>query len=269
MLFNNIQELLDSNIIIHKNQKINPSGKLIGIPQGLPISALLANIYMLSFDEAIIKHLPNCFYRRYSDDIIIVCEKIEKDIVNIVIQKEINKLELKISEEKTEITNFKIQNKRLESFKVEGSIIKKNIPLSYLGFDFYGYKTLIKSNNIAKFYRNMKQMVKRKNNRCESLKSKYLADDAYIFKRKLYRLYTYKGIKSRKLKSGRIIYLNNKTIKIDNSKKFRGNYLKYVARAAEDLQAPEIKKQMKNHWKIVQKTLNKYEFSNNKKENLN
>ena len=55
--FENIKELIENGIIIYKNQKKNNKGKLKGIPQGLPISALLANIYMLEFDKAIINNL--------------------------------------------------------------------------------------------------------------------------------------------------------------------------------------------------------------------
>jgi hypothetical protein len=259
--FNNTKELIDSNIIIHKNQQLNISKKLVGIPQGLPISALLANIYMLSFDEAIINNLPNCFYRRYSDDIIIICENHETENVRSIVSKEIKQLDIKISEEKTEVTHFE-QKERLESYKFDSFGIRKNAPLSYLGFDFYGYKTLIKSNNIAKFYRNMKYLVKTKHKRCETLNEKNLTDNSFIFKRKLYRLYSYKGIKSRKLDTKRTIYIGNKKITKNTTKKFRGNYFKYAYRASEELEAPEIKKQLKNHWKIIQKTMIKYDFSN-------
>ncbi|MBG6130547.1 hypothetical protein IWQ47_002023 [Aquimarina sp. EL_43] len=32
------------------------------------------------------------------------------------------------------------------------------------------------------------------------------------------------------------------------------------------MNAPEIKRQIKNHWKILQQTMKKYDFSNVKKE---
>ena len=49
-------------------------------------------------------------------------------------------------------------------------------------------------------------------------------------------------------------------------RKFRGNYLRYAYRASNDLEAPEIKRQLRKHWKILQKTLKKYDFSNVKKD---
>jgi len=38
--------------------------------------------------------------------------------------------------------------------------------------------------------------------------------------------------------------------------------LRYAYRASEDLDAPEIKKQLRNHWRILQKALKKYDFLN-------
>ncbi|MCD8406124.1 hypothetical protein LNI88_10635 [Tenacibaculum dicentrarchi] len=255
--FENIHGLLDADIIIHKNQKKNKNNnESIGIPQGLPISALLANMYMLPFDEAIINELTlkyDVFYRRYSDDIVVLCDENLIDFVQKFIIDEVQKIALTISAEKTEMTLFKIHNNRLQSFKIEdkkGSYLslQENVPLNYLGFEFYGYQTLLKSKNLAQFYREMKQTVKRKHKRVEHLKEKLLLDQAPLFKRKLYRLYSFKGVKSREI-----------GIK---KRKFRGNYLRYAYRASDDLNAPEIKRQLRNHWKILQKTIHKYDFSN-------
>ncbi|CAL2107505.1 RNA-directed DNA polymerase (Reverse transcriptase) [Tenacibaculum sp. 190524A02b] len=259
--FENIKELIESDIIIHKNQIKDKNKKLQGIPQGLPISALLANIYMLSFDESIITNLTqkqNVFYRRYSDDIIILCEENQIKFVENFIINEIQKIDLIISKDKTEKILFKKHNKRLQSFKINmDGTLHFNFPLNYLGFEFYGYQTLIKSKNLAQFYRSMKQSVRRKNKRVEKVKEKFLEDQAPLFKRKIYRLYSFKGVKTRKLP----VKGNNYT------RKFRGNYLRYAYKASEELEAPEIKRQLRNHWTILQKTLSTYEFSNVKKNN--
>src|SRR5690606_34052824 len=92
--FKNIKELIDSNIIIHKNQKQNEQKELIGIPQGLPISALLANIYMLNFDETVINEIVlkhDVFYRRYSDDIIMICNESQIKLIEDFIKNEMIK----------------------------------------------------------------------------------------------------------------------------------------------------------------------------------
>lgn len=268
--FENIKELIESDVIIHKNQKKDKKGVLKGIPQGLPISALLANIYMLEFDEAIINKLcneNNVFYRRYSDDIIILCKKEEINKVENIILNEIKNVKLKISIEKTEKILFKRDSNKLQSFKInkDGSL-KKNIPLNYLGFEFYGYQTLIKSKNLAKFYRAMKQTIKRKHKRVESIKKNTLLDEAPIFKRKIYRLYSFKGVKTRKIKTRKVEFINGKQNSKTFDRKFRGNYLRYAYKASEELNAPEIKRQLKNHWKILQKNILKYDFSNVKEK---
>ncbi|MCO6173970.1 reverse transcriptase domain-containing protein [Flavobacterium sp. NRK F10] len=266
--YNDIKELLESNIIIHKNQK-KKDGKIVGIPQGLPISALLANMYMLPFDKEVYNELcikSNVYYRRYSDDIIVICEENQTEFVESFILDQIKDIKLVISKEKTEKTIFKENNNKMECYNLKKDSIKKNIPLIYLGFEFYGDKTLVKSKNLANFYREMKQAIRRKSKRVEKIKEKYLLDDAPIFKRKIYRLYSYKGVKKRFLKTKRVEYINGIQKVQDIDKKFRGNYIKYIYKASEELEAPEIKKQIKNHWKILQKTLEKYNFSNVKNE---
>ena len=265
--FNNVKELIDSDIIIHKNQK-HKNGKIIGIPQGLPISALLANIYMLPFDESIINELTlkhNIFYRRYSDDIIVICKENEVEFVEEFVINQIKEIELVISKEKTEKTLFKTDNSKLQSFKINGKELIKDIPLNYLGFEFYGYKTLVKSKNLAGFYRDLKDTIRRKSKRVEKINENKLLDESPLFKRKIYRLYSFKGTKSRLLDSKRSEYINGKLVIKPFQRKYRGNYIKYIYRASEEMNAPEIKKQIRRHWKILQLTLRKYNFSNVKK----
>ena len=91
---------------------------------------------------------------------------------------------------------FHIMNS--ESSKVLDNKRIDNFPLSYLGFEFYGYQTLLKSKNLSSFYREMKESISRKKNRIEALKEKNLEDNLPIFKRKIYRLYSFRGIKTRK-----------------------------------------------------------------------
>lgn len=268
--FRSIKDLIESDIIIHKNQKQNCEKELVGIPQGLPISALLANIYMLNFDEAVINELVrkhNIYYRRYSDDIVIICDEKQIEIIESFISQQMKKNKLSVSLEKTEKTLFKINNGRLQSYRIQNdNNLKENIPLNYLGFEFYGYQTLIKSKNLAKFYREMKDTVKRKHRRTEAIKEKHLMDSAPIFKRKLYRLYSFKGEKSRQLPAKKTIFINGVAKTEYFERKFRGNYLRYAYRAADELEAPEIRRQLRNHWKILQQTLKKYDFSNVNKD---
>lgn len=53
---------------------INKNFSGIGIPQGSPISAILSNVYMIDFDQELAETIFGFkgFYRRYSDDFIVV-----------------------------------------------------------------------------------------------------------------------------------------------------------------------------------------------------
>jgi len=269
--FESIKELIDSDIIIHKNQKKDIDGKLMGIPQGLPISAMLANIYMLPFDEAIIDNLSEhhgIFYRRYSDDIVILCTENQIKLVEDFVKEQIDKIKLVISIPKTEVTVFRKEAEKLQCYRMNNDgTLKKNVPLNYLGFEFYGYQTLLKSKNLAAFYREMKDTVRRKSKRVEKIKEMRLEDSAPIFKRKIYRLYSFKGEQSRKLPAKRSEFKEGKLVVTEFERKYRGNYLRYVYRAADELEAPEIKRQVRKHWKILQATLKRYDFSNVKSSN--
>lgn len=262
---------LSENYIIYKNQyKID--GQIAGIPQGLPISALLANMYMLPFDIQIIKTLcksSNVFYRRYSDDIIVICSIDDVEEVENIIKSEIEKINLSISPEKIEKTKFlKIDNQLKCLSKNKNGKYQLNLPLNYLGFEFYGHKTLIKSKNISTFYRRMKQSVKTKSKRAEKQKEDCLIDESPIYKRKVYRNFSFKGVKKRNIPTKKLIQKNGRSFLTKGERKYRGNYVNYIYKSSETMEAPEIKRQIRNHWKILQKTICKYNFSNGKTNQL-
>ena len=65
--------------------KLSDVASNLGVPQGLSVSNILANIYLLNIDKYISTY-PNIDYFRYVDDILIFCkfddaEKISKDII--------------------------------------------------------------------------------------------------------------------------------------------------------------------------------------------
>src|SRR5690554_4845731 len=252
------QAVKRGEIRIYKNSfRDKDSGEVIGIPQGLPISATLANIYLKKFDLDILDKLESekGFYRRYSDDIIVVCRKESMEQVEKFVIQAIQKYRVEISPDKTEKFIFKNAaldgKERFVSHKIVDGNLEINKPLNYLGFEFYGYQTLIKSANLAKFYRRMIYAVKSKTKRAKKIAGEYPGDKPVVFKNQLIRLYTNQDLDDQGSPRKRRF----KTIKKIETGEYRvysevkeyansGNYFSYVKRSAEILEAPEILEQI-------------------------
>lgn len=184
------------------NKKIRQErGKLekIGIPQGTPLSATLANVYMIDFDEKIYnetsKASRNAYYQRYSDDIIIVCNQGDENFFDKLLREEIeDKANLEIQPEKTHIYRYELGNNgMLTGGIVKDNTVYSNKQLEYLGFAFDGSKVIVKSSAFSKFSRNMKHSFRR---------GTYFAKKAHIpsnslFEGRLYKRYTHIGAKRR------------------------------------------------------------------------
>ncbi|NIY94258.1 reverse transcriptase domain-containing protein [Vibrio diazotrophicus] len=75
----------------HKNQN-----NLVGVPQGLSISNVLAEMYMSEIDRKMDN--KNIFYKRYVDDVLILCSKNDSDGIYNKFKFEANCLGLEIHE---------------------------------------------------------------------------------------------------------------------------------------------------------------------------
>lgn len=160
---NNILELLKraiDNITIPLNCKKNTYTTFqtnAGIPQGLAISNILAQIYLVDFDNKISKR--KYFYKRYVDDILLINEsKFSNYRINNFI-KEVNYLGLNINNEKTECDSL------------------NNKPFMFLSYKISNSKISIADKNIEFFIRRIaakftwfKEGIKNKNKRPEWLK---------------------------------------------------------------------------------------------------
>lgn len=146
------------------NQKIKKGGYVHynrnshGIPQGSPISDILANIYMYTFDRTLsraVDHYRNSLYRRYSDDIIIVIPRRHAKKIYALLQKIIEKVGLAISENKTEA--FYVDARGGIFQDITGMFVKghsKNKDsLQYLGFEMNLNNMRIRAATISKHYR--------------------------------------------------------------------------------------------------------------------
>ncbi len=183
--------------LIQGNQNWNKEKRCHkGIMQGSPISATLANIYMLSFDKIITDLLSEMggIYRRYSDDIVIVCDIKNYEVLRSRILDEIKKYQLEINPSKTDATFF-IKNP-------DGILVGRHAPngdlknMQYLGFEFDGRNIFIRPKSLTKYYRKMKSKVRKAVSMAFGKASKTKDRDNLVFKKSLYEKFIRKGKRS-------------------------------------------------------------------------
>lgn len=265
---------------IYKNSfytKIGEEKIKAGIPQGLPISAVLANLYLLEFDKNILDFVVNGkggFYRRYSDDIIIVANVDELGKIKNYVENLIKISNLKISPSKTESFVFRKsvynheRKKRLTSFKFVEGEERKDAPLIYLGFEFRGYNTCIKSTNIAKFYRRLISIVRRRSNRAVRNKNPHIPKA--VFKNQIKKLYK-KPLRELDGEDGEIKQtFRNRTFLIKNERnefsmivkpsvnKNKSNYFSYIKRCERIFDDKIFSNQLRNKEQILNIAIKKH-----------
>ncbi|RTL69972.1 MAG: hypothetical protein EKK41_13225 [Hyphomicrobiales bacterium] len=160
---------------------IKTNDKKHGIPQGSPISAILSNVFMLDFDAAVHAYVSKWggSYRRYSDDIMVICApSFRLQVVNFV-RKEIAKLggAVTLSEEKTEISTF----------ERKGGSVTCDRPATYLGFTFDGTRVSLRGRTLSRYYRRMSYATR------HAAASARAKGSAIVFKRKLFRDFSHLG----------------------------------------------------------------------------
>ncbi|MDY0017806.1 MAG: reverse transcriptase domain-containing protein [Candidatus Delongbacteria bacterium] len=234
------------------NDKTKKELRKKGIPQGSPISSVLANIYLMDFDNEIHEIISNNggLYRRYSDDMVVVCKRELCDkIVNMFYEK-IKNYKLDIQPSKTQIFHFvKEDNNFICSKETKSKKLITTKNFEYLGFEFDGQYTMLKSSSLASFYRKMKRTL----GRC-AFYAKYTNNQSKgkLFKNRLYKNFSYIGANRKR------IYCRDKndpTKWIKTHKYNWGNYLSYALLAKNNMKKNKIANQVKNHWKILNKLI--------------
>lgn len=201
---------------VREKDHIKKNTKNHGIPQGTPISALLSNIYMVDFDVEMLKLVSGMggVYFRYCDDMLFIVPTAHEKTLAGEVRHAIKALKLDINTKKTEIRQFRL---------VSGVLISDK-PLQYLGFTFDGQRALIRSAGLARFSQRMKRGVRLAKATLHSKNKAKLLRGASVkplYKRKLYQRYSHLG--------GR-------------------NFIRYGYRAAELLDSPAIRKQLRPLW---------------------
>lgn len=242
---------------------ISKTSNTKGIPQGTALSATLANIYMLDFDQEVQDYIDKVdvkgFYQRYSDDLIIVVPRNkQKEAISHLRSLVLNKVKLEIHKDKTKVYHFEEIEGNFRGFEVdEQTNEEKNKNLEYLGFEYDGQKALIKTAGYSKFYRSMKRSFKR----ATSLAINSKSTDDKIHKNALYKRFTYKGSKRRMIFNGK-----TKSYRYD-----WGNYLSYVEKSNirfREFNGDDcIKKQSRKNWSkfhdLLEESILKIEKSKN------
>ncbi|MFK4512448.1 reverse transcriptase domain-containing protein [Bradyrhizobium daqingense] len=153
--------------------------KNYGIPQGSPISDLLANIYLLKFDCAVRERIAKLggVYFRYSDDILLICpggEDVGKSLaydMRVMIKKFGEKLVIK--EKKSSVFVFSSKGSTQVCTLVQGEQDKNG--LEYLGFRFDGRKVFIRDSTLSNLYR---KVTRNARSAAVSLVKRYPGKDA-------------------------------------------------------------------------------------------
>lgn len=163
-----------------------------GIPQGSPISGLLANLYMLDIDKQINNYVSslNGLYMRYSDDFIVVIPKsslartVFDNVKNII--KTAPRLELQ--PEKTQY--FMFDNKEIINCgkEFDDSSDCSNRFVNFLGFSFDGNKVVIRAKTTTKYYYRMYSKAK-----TIAKSGGYSCKGKRISKKNLYKGYSIRG----------------------------------------------------------------------------
>ncbi len=225
-------------------EQIRQSGLLLpnptpgkGIPQGSPISALLSNIYMLDFDEMLNTEISRLggLYRRYCDDIMIVVQPEHQQSAEDLVAAAVSAARLTFNCGKTDRAEFP-DGKGEQATQAEAASGFSD-RIQYLGFVYDGAQTLIRPGSLGRYYGKMRagvglaRQTQRKNNKRELAKG---LSESPLRTRKLFVQYSY--------------LINRRTRLPGRDRKAQGNFLTYAYKAAMKLGAPEIKKQVRNHW---------------------
>lgn len=93
-----------------------------GVPQGSPISPVLANLYLDRFDEAMMRH--GYKFVRFADDFVILCrEKPEAEQALQLTESLLGELRLALKPEKTRLTHFN------EGFRYLGTLFVRTLDM--------------------------------------------------------------------------------------------------------------------------------------------
>ncbi|MBS1730465.1 MAG: group II intron reverse transcriptase domain-containing protein [Bacteroidetes bacterium] len=250
--FEKYQALRDSKLIVTNDKPDSKSKRFKGIPQGSALSALLSNIYLIDYDKEMYEksQRENFIYRRYCDDILIICDTAKAtELKYFAIQKISKDYFLTIQDKKVETIDFKLNSKKvIRAFKRNKTNLsipaKINLtnektfykPLQYLGFEFNGQNILVRSSSLSKYFRKMRSRI------IKTISMAYgaTAKSDKVFLKQLFEKYSHLGER------------NFITYAYNASNEFYSNG---SGKVQEGMKSPSIKKQLSRHFNVMKNTL--------------
>lgn len=203
-----------------------------GIPQGSPISALLANVYMMDVDQQIKTFVEQYSgkYMRYSDDFIVILpleEQTAKLVIGSIKQTILDTPGLQLEPRKTQVYKVDLPNiMNVGELLLGQADTSKNV-VNFLGFTFDGAKISLRGKTVSKYYYRMYRKAHAVAKR-SSQKGK----------KSLYQRYSERGAWT--------------------DAKHRGNFLSYVNRAEKIFGSEEeIRRPVKKHMAKIRRALKK------------
>jgi RNA-directed DNA polymerase len=268
-LLEKFRYLRSQKLVVTNQPKVNKKTKEIenrGIPQGSSMSAVLSNIYLIDFDEYVhrLSKKYGFTYRRYCDDLLIICKPSDQvELANSIINEIENKYSLTIQTKKADIINFSSNSKgKIRGFNVK-KIIKQNATvndlneakyyksLQYLGFEFNGQDIFVRSGSLSKYFQKLNRRVVKTIMMAYSSKSKSLT----IKRKQLYEKYSHLG------KRNFLSYV------LDASKM---TYTKRNGVVREGMDSIAMEKQVSRHFQVLEQEISKTSEQHfTTKENIN
>lgn len=212
-----------------------------GIPQGSPISAVLANIYMLKADKMIHDYVVahDGMYMRYSDDFIIIMPANTEEWKKHYqwIKDKIGSVPgVELQPDKTKLFHFDTDTVISCNSEFESDMPNGQNKINFLGFSFDGKEVTIRDKTISKYYHKLYR------------KARYIPKHAFISPKgrkiscaNLYQQYSCKGMKPQK--------------ECDGSYIKHGNFLTYVKRAHLVFNGEPITRSTKRHMLKIRRVL--------------